>query len=171
MKSTYIALATCFRLTLRVLASTGMVWTLIPRYAPPLSKAACADAGTTLATDKDTVGIWMQEECVHIHFWFRDAFGSSRPVSMRLHRHNDGFCTARGCRSRTVRVIVHSQAHRHNFSLHLADRREGVGMKRVCHTIPLERRDNNRLHVVAAICIKVYKTETALLSMLEERGR
>src|ERR1700691_3477822 len=49
----YIARLTRLMLTLRVIGSIGIVWTLIPMYAPPLSKAACPDEGTILPVPKN----------------------------------------------------------------------------------------------------------------------
>lgn len=46
----YIARLTRLMLTRLVSGSTGIVCTLMPRYAAPLSKAACAVTGTTLSS-------------------------------------------------------------------------------------------------------------------------
>jgi len=43
-----MAFFTLARFTWRVTGSTGMVWSLILRYAAPLSNAAWADEGTIL---------------------------------------------------------------------------------------------------------------------------
>jgi hypothetical protein len=48
IEQTHIARLTCLISTFRVSGSIGMVWTLIPMYAAPLSKAACPDEGTIL---------------------------------------------------------------------------------------------------------------------------
>jgi hypothetical protein len=91
----------------------------------------------------------------NVHFRFRDTFYGVCPVSVSLDCHDDRFRATRGHGTGTVWVVVHPEAHGDDFSFHLADGRKNIWVNGVGDAIPLVRRYDDLLEVLAA----VYETD------------
>lgn len=86
------------------------------------------------------------------HLGFGDAFHVPGPIAVGLDRHDNGLgATASHC-SCAERVAVHAKTHCNDLRLHLAHRRERVGMQRIRDTEAREGVHNDRLEIISSIC-------------------
>lgn len=109
-----------------------------PRRGRPYSQGQCMSTQLTKTA---------------LHFRFLDPLHSSRPISVRLHRHDDTFRSARGhgacC---TFGSAVHLQTHGDDLCLHLANRREDIGMQRVGYAVSGVGCDDDFGQFISTIC-------------------